>query len=66
VTASIDWGDGTTTPGTVTGKAATPSAVNSLYAIGGDHLYTMSGTHHATVTVTAPGAAPATVRITLT
>src|SRR6266540_2410979 len=66
VTASIDWGDGTTTPGTVTGTAATPSAVNSLYAIGGDHLYTMSGTHHATVTVTAPGAAPATVRITLT
>jgi hexosaminidase len=65
VTASIDWGDGTTTPGTVTGTAATPATVNGLYAVGGDHLYTMSGTHHATVTVTAPGVAPATVRITL-
>jgi len=65
VTASIDWGDGTTTPGTVTGTAATPATVNGLYAIGGDHLYTMSGTHHATVTVTAPGVAPAAVRITL-
>ncbi len=65
VTASIDWGDGTTTSGTVSGTAATPAMVNSLYAVSGDHLYTMSGTHHATVTVTAPGAEPAAVRITL-
>jgi hexosaminidase len=65
VAATIDWGDGTTTPGTVTGTAATPATVNSLYGIGGDHLYATSGTHHATVTVTAPGVAPATVRITL-
>ena len=65
VTARIDWGDGVSTSGTITGTAATPSTVNSLYAVGGDHLYTTSGTHHATVTVTAPGKDSATVRVTL-
>src|SRR5262249_44726734 len=53
-TATIDWGDGTTTPGTVTGGAGT-------FNVSGTHLYTDEGTFNTTVTLAddAPGTAVA-------
>ena len=65
IAVSIDWGDGTTTAGTVSGTAATPTTVNSSYAIGGDHTYSARGTHAAVVTVTAPNTPAVTVAVTL-
>jgi hexosaminidase len=59
ITATIDWGDGTTSGGTVAGTAATPTTVNSLYTVGGSHRYARAGLYLATATVTAPGTAPA-------
>ncbi len=65
VTATIDWGDGSTSAGTVSGTAATPTTVNSAYAIGGSHTYTDHGTHHAVVTVSAANTPSASVEVTL-
>jgi hexosaminidase len=65
IAATIDWGDGSTSPGVLTGTAATGTTVNSLYSIGGDHTYRRPGTYRATVTVTGPNAATATLRVTL-
>ncbi|TMQ35387.1 MAG: DUF4214 domain-containing protein [Planctomycetota bacterium] len=41
--ATIDWGDGTTTAGTISGSAGN-------YTISGNHTYADEGTHSATVT----------------
>ena len=65
ITASIDWGDGTTSAGVVSGTAATATTVNGLYEVGADHNYPKPGTYQATVTVTGPNAATATVQVTL-
>ncbi len=65
ITATIDWGDGTTSAGAVTGTAATSSAVNGLYSIGGDHTYAHPGTYPVSVTVTGPTGASQTVQLTL-
>jgi hypothetical protein len=59
ITATINWGDGTSSSGTVTGTAATPTTVNGLYTVGGSHRYIRSGLYLGTVTVTAAGTAPA-------
>ncbi len=63
-TATIDWGDGTTTAGTVT----SPSA--GLYDVSGSHTYAEDGPYSATVTLTdgggptnPPGIAPVTVEV---
>jgi hexosaminidase len=61
VNATIQWGDGTSSTGTVTGAAATGTTVNGLYSIGGDHRYGQAGVYLATVTTTASGTAPASV-----
>jgi hexosaminidase len=61
VTATINWGDGTTSGGTVTGRPATPTTVNGLYTVSGSHRYANPGVYVATVTVSAPGTAPASV-----
>ncbi|MGH3626529.1 MAG: family 20 glycosylhydrolase, partial [Sciscionella sp.] len=66
ITATIDWGDGTSSTGTVTGTAATPTSVNGLYSISGSH--TFRGHRHAraaTLTVAAPGKASVTMRLDL-
>ena len=57
--ATIDWGDGTTTPGTVAGGAGS-------FTISGTHTYAASGSYPVTVTLTddAPGTATATVTST--
>ncbi len=61
--ATISWGDGTTSSGTVTGPPATATTVNGLYAVGGSHHYAHAGVYVVTVTVTAAGTAPATTRL---
>jgi hexosaminidase len=55
VTVSIDWGDGTTSPGTVSGTPATPTSVNSLFTISADHHYTRHGAFTVTISASAPG-----------
>jgi hexosaminidase len=65
LTAKINWGDGTTTAGTITGTAATTKTVNGLYSVGGHHTYAHGGAHHVTVTVTETNGATATVHLTI-
>jgi hexosaminidase len=61
LTANINWGDGTTGTGTVTGTAASGTTVNGVYTIGGEHTYHRSGTYQVTVTVTAATGSSSTV-----
>jgi hexosaminidase len=65
VTATIDWGDGTTTPGILSGTATTPTTVNGLYSVVSDHTYAHHGSHTVTVTATGSGGASATVQVTV-
>jgi hexosaminidase len=65
VATTINWGDGSSAAGTVTGTAPTATTVNSLYAIGGTHTYAAPGVYHATVTVSASGAASVTAHFTV-
>jgi hypothetical protein len=48
LTASIDWGDGSTSTGTVTGAAGS-------FTVSGSHTYAEAGSPNITVTVTDPG-----------
>jgi hexosaminidase len=65
ITASINWGDGTTSAGTVDGTAATSTTVNGLYTISGTHTYRNPGTFQVTITVSATGTPSATTTTTL-
>jgi hexosaminidase len=65
VTATIDWGDGTTSAGTVTGTPATTTTIDSLYAVSGAHSYAHAGVYHATVTASAPGEAAVSTAVTI-
>jgi len=58
IRASIDWGDGVTTAGAVSGRPATDTTVNGLYAIGGSHAYGQSGAFEVVVTASAPNTPP--------
>jgi FG-GAP-like repeat len=60
-TATIDWDDGTTTTGTVTGS-------NGSFTVSGEHTYTSAGTDFAKITLTDddPGTAKATATTTVT
>jgi hexosaminidase len=64
ITATIDWGDGTSGPGILSGTAATPSTVNGLYSVASHHTYAQHGSHEITVTATA-GTSTATVHLTV-
>ena len=66
VTATINWGDGTSAAGTVTGVAPTATTINSLYTVEGAHTYAKPGAYQAMVTVSASGAAPVTAHFTVT
>jgi hypothetical protein len=59
--ATIDWGDGTTTPGTVSGSAGS-------FHVGGTHTYASLGSFSVVVTLSddAPGSATAKVTSTAT
>jgi hexosaminidase len=65
ITATIDWGDGTRSTGTVTGTGATSTTVNGLYAVNGSHSYPRPGVYSGTVTVSAAGTAPVTAGFTV-
>ena len=65
VTATINWGDGTSGAGTVTGTAPTSTTVNSLYTVAGTHTYAKPGVYQATVTVSASGASAVTGHFTV-
>jgi hexosaminidase len=61
---TIDWGDGSTATGDVTGTNATDTQVNSLYTIFGAHTYAHPGTYHGVVTLSAGNAAAVTAGFT--
>ena len=63
---TINWGDGTTTTGDVSGTNATGTQVNSLYSIFGEHAYARPGTYHGVVTASAGNAAQVTADFTAT
>ena len=63
---TINWGDGTTTTGDVSGTNATGTQVNSLYSIFGEHTYARPGTYHGVVTASAGNAAQVTADFTAT
>ena len=65
LTATVDWGDGTSSSATVTGRPATPTTVNGLYAVDGSHHYARRGVYSATLTVSGAGTAPVTARFTV-
>lgn len=52
-TATINWGDGTTTPGTIVHGSAG-------YTVDGSHVYSRAGTYTASVTVSDPGGSRST------
>lgn len=66
VGCTIDWGDGSTTTGDVSGTNATGTHVNSLYVIFGKHAYAHPGTYHGVVTASAGNAAPVSADFTVT
>jgi hexosaminidase len=63
---TINWGDGTTTTGDVTGTNASDTRVNSLYVISGQHAYARPGTYHGVVTASAGSAGPVSADFTVT
>jgi hexosaminidase len=65
ITASINWGDGTNSAGSVDGTAATSTTVNGLYTISGNHTYGHPGTFQVTITASAPGTPSAVTTTTL-
>lgn len=62
---TIKWGDGTSTTGNVSGRNATGTRVNSLYAISGEHSYSRRGTYHGQVVVSAGNAREVTAGFTV-
>jgi hexosaminidase len=65
LSATIDWGDGETTTGTITGTEATNKTSNGVYAVSGSHTYARPGGYTAKVTVRKGTAASATARATV-
>jgi len=68
-TATIDWGDGTTSGGTVSRDFFRSSAFNiDIYSVSGTHTYATAGQDTVKVTLTddAPGTATATANSTAT
>src|SRR4029079_14503058 len=63
ITVSVDWGDGTTSPGTVSGTPATPTSVNSLDTVTADHHYTHHGEFTVTISASAPGTPDAVAQV---
>jgi hexosaminidase len=64
VTATIDWGDGTTSPGAVVGDGPSDRQVNGLFQVNGTHHYTAPGRYTGTVKVSGPGGLELTTSFT--
>jgi hexosaminidase len=54
VTATIDWGDGTTSPGTFIGEGPSDRQVNGRFQVRGTHRYTTPGRYTGTVRIAGP------------
>ncbi|KRV49406.1 hypothetical protein AQ490_20695 [Wenjunlia vitaminophila] len=65
VTAVIEWGDGTTSDATVTGRAPGDRQVGGLLEIEGSHRYADLGTYRGTVRVSGPGGAELSASFTV-
>jgi hexosaminidase len=65
VTATVSWGDGSSSAGSVTGTGPTSITVNGLYSVTGTHAYAHPGVYHGTVTVSASGATATTTKFTV-
>ena len=65
ITVRVDWGDGSSSAGSVDGTAATSSTVNGLYTINGGHTYGHPGTFKITISAGVPGTPTATTTTTL-
>lgn len=65
VTVTVDWGDGTSAPATLTGTAGTNRTANGIYSAEAGHTYSRDGVYQATVTATRPGGSPTTARFTV-
>jgi hexosaminidase len=65
VDATIDWGDGSTSPGQVVGNDPAKNKVNGLYEIWGSHRYAGAPPTAITVEVSAPGKTPVRVSVPL-
>jgi hypothetical protein len=61
-TASINWGDGATSPGTIT----QPNGVGTAFVITGSHTYAVAGTDTVTVTITDVGGTSAMTSFKMT
>ena len=55
ISVTVDWGDGDSSAGTVSGVAATPTTVNGLYTVSASHTYRHRGVFQVRITATAPG-----------
>jgi uncharacterized protein (TIGR03118 family) len=60
-TATIDWGDGSTSAGTVSNADPTPTAVG-FYNVAGSHTYTAAGDYTLTITINDTDGSQATVQ----
>ena len=65
VSATVSWGDGTSSPGALSGPPATADSVNGLYSVAGSHRYARPGVYSASVTVSASGTAAVTAGFTV-
>ena len=65
ITVTVDWGDGTASPATVSGTPATTSSVNGLYTVSASHSYAREGVFQVTITASAPGKSDAVVQTTV-
>ena len=65
VAATVDWGDGQTSPAQVVGAGPAPDQVNGLYEIYGTHSYAGTPPAAISVTVASPGHAPVSVSVRL-
>ncbi|MET3806327.1 hexosaminidase [Nakamurella sp. UYEF19] len=65
LTVKINWGDGHSSPGTLSGDPAVNTSINGLYAVQGDHTYSGAESHRVTITVSAPGTATVTTSVSL-
>jgi hexosaminidase len=53
LSVTVDWGDGTATPASLTGTAGTNRSINGIYAATAGHTYARDGVYRASVTAGA-------------